>query len=1062
MSTNHQNLIGRITESINGGTINDFDLNQLARDYADACKRARQRLDQCSALLAQGNDYAALQVAETRPPLLDLLATLSFGQLDEWNDRCRELGLPITAAFSETAVDKLTALYDRPVNEQHPLYKEYRKMRMQRNDRAALQALNQILRRNPDDKTARGEFQRLEGKIRTELLRDLDKVLQTVQPDQVIELMGEIEQIGWSIPLDGEPVWGAAMEKRGQMETENARIRLREVVQELGEAHRLQDYYGAEGLETECRQLQEQFGLNLSGEEADIFATSSEWLEASRRQMQQDEQFQTAINAWHGKVQALEEKPHSGGIGRAQLLQEKAELVRLYKRAESFGRPLSEDIVKRTRRQSDSLTLAISRKAKLRNATLTLSGLAVLALMITSIFFTLRLRTERELVATLSELREQQQAIALGRFLDKIEEKRASYLLRPKVGSQAAVARQWLDEQHGLAERLDQISADLRRTAEGNFQGPALLRIAGWFETLDTMKSQMAPDLFAERGADVLRIRNDWESFLRGERIVRINAFEQALKHAEALGRELTFSAKPEDVAERLNDLVPLVAELRNMREQQFDHLIFPEAIADRLLALDERVLTYGAAKESWRQALVSLEQASHFTAYNQALEKVAQSQFARDRRVIAAKKIAGQTEVFENWRQSLLMPNEPQAWTAFLASRALVPSTPLPPERQRFLNLLAEERYPRNFIQDHPGEGRLLRRWMGLGMVDRTRGVIDVNLLWLVDSLRKEEGINDLFRAYLHQKIGDVMEFRRHQWGLHFSPAFVRDLEDLKRIAGPVTASQYTKPMEHLDSLLLPVHRFYAERSTISYHQQALAFLDLSERVLESHMRYVGYVDSDGELRLTEAVAEGRTLWGIANGGDQIHPIDINSSNGLEILSPVFIFSYNGQGEQELLKAVFQQTKFDLTDSINHQYLPPLAIAGLPTSPPTRLSEEGLGRDIDAIVQAERDRLTRVAELAAAEQRRAAALRAEADRQERLQFAERVRQAHGNFETLRALLLGRTDDDVRVALGSPNRSAVNQWYYYDAVREGARRQILQLEFHGGRVVRVIRGGSGQ
>lgn len=1059
MSNNHQQLIDRITEIVNGATVNEFDLNQLARDYADACKRARQRLDQCSALLSQGNDYAALQVAETRPPLLDLLATLSFGQLDEWTDRCRDAGLPVAAAFSETAVDKLSALYERPVNEQHPLYKEYRKMRMQRNDRGALQALDQILRRNPNDNTARGEFQRLEGKIRTELLRDLDKALQAAQSDRVVALMGEIEQIGWSNPLDGEPIWRAALEKRGQMETENARARLQEAVLELEEAHRQQDYYSAEGLEAECRQLRDEHVLNLGREEAETLANVGEWLEISRSQMQQEELFQAAINAWHGKVQALEEKPHSGGLGRKQLLQEKAELVRLYKRAESFGRPLSEDLVKRTRRQSDSLTLAISRKTKLRNATMALGGAAAVALIIGSIFFTLRLRTERELIATMSDLREQQQAMPLDRFLDEIEEERASYLRRPKVGAQAAVARQWLEEQHELAARLDEISADLRQAAEGNFQTPTLLRIAGWFDTLDTMKSAMAPDLFAQRGAEVLRIRNDWESFLHGERTVRIDAFEEVFNEAETLGQELTFAAPPEETARKLDQLKPLLAELHDQREQQFDHLTLPEAIADRFATLEERIADHESAEETWRQTLESLEQASDFITYKQALEKIALSRFARDGRVFAAKTMLEKTEVLENWHQALLMPDDPQGWAAFRASQALMPSTPLPPERQKFLNLLEEDRYPGNFAEKHKSEGQLLRRWMGAGMVDRDRGIIDVPLLWLVDTLRNETAINDLFRAYLHQQIAEVMSFRMQQWGLHFAPAFVQDLNELNRIAGQVNAAKYTEPMEHLDTLLLPIHRFYAERSEISYYQQAIAFLDLSKRALEGHMQFIGYVSPDGELDLAQPVPEGRTLWGLVEGDDQLRPISASSSNGLRVLSPVLIFSYNGQGEAELLQAVFQETEVDLTGPEHREYLPPLAIAGL-ASPPGGVDAEEEGQNIDAIVQAERERLMRQAEQRTAERRREAARQAEAVLRERQKLVEKVRQARGEFDTLRSLLAGRSYDDIRAALGNPDRSTTDEWFYYGAVRDGAIRRILQLEFHQGRIGRVTRGGS--
>ena len=48
--------------------------------YAQLCSDVERRLDLVATMLQKGSDYQALQVAEEDPPLLDLAASVSFGE----------------------------------------------------------------------------------------------------------------------------------------------------------------------------------------------------------------------------------------------------------------------------------------------------------------------------------------------------------------------------------------------------------------------------------------------------------------------------------------------------------------------------------------------------------------------------------------------------------------------------------------------------------------------------------------------------------------------------------------------------------------------------------------------------------------------------------------------------------------------------------------------------------------------------------------------------------------------------------------------------------------------
>ena len=69
-------------------------LEPLAAEYARLAQEAATRLDSCATMIAKGSEYQALQLAETEPVLLDLLAVLSFAEAREWAAFCAAQHLP--------------------------------------------------------------------------------------------------------------------------------------------------------------------------------------------------------------------------------------------------------------------------------------------------------------------------------------------------------------------------------------------------------------------------------------------------------------------------------------------------------------------------------------------------------------------------------------------------------------------------------------------------------------------------------------------------------------------------------------------------------------------------------------------------------------------------------------------------------------------------------------------------------------------------------------------------------------------------------------------------------
>ena len=84
---------------------------KLAQDYAELGRATSRRLEQCAIMIANGQDLQALQLAESHPPLLDMVTMLSFRQAKEWRGYCQQHNLPWAEPFYDKHVRVLNSTY---------------------------------------------------------------------------------------------------------------------------------------------------------------------------------------------------------------------------------------------------------------------------------------------------------------------------------------------------------------------------------------------------------------------------------------------------------------------------------------------------------------------------------------------------------------------------------------------------------------------------------------------------------------------------------------------------------------------------------------------------------------------------------------------------------------------------------------------------------------------------------------------------------------------------------------------------------------------------------------
>src|SRR5215475_7375144 len=118
-----ERLVRKISESL-GQPALEAQAPKLAQDFAELGRAASRRLEQCAVMIEAGQELQALQLAETPPPLLDVITLLSFRLAADWRAYCQGHGLPAVEPFFDKYVRLLNTAYGKGNTGENPFYKD--------------------------------------------------------------------------------------------------------------------------------------------------------------------------------------------------------------------------------------------------------------------------------------------------------------------------------------------------------------------------------------------------------------------------------------------------------------------------------------------------------------------------------------------------------------------------------------------------------------------------------------------------------------------------------------------------------------------------------------------------------------------------------------------------------------------------------------------------------------------------------------------------------------------------------------------------------------------------
>jgi len=296
--TSEQRLVNQIRELVSHSGIDNAALSEdLAEQFTDLSYAVNERLNKCEEYLKKGMRSEAVHEAQVAPPLLELVATLDFAELQTWRKLCLELEI---APFPELRLDVATRLRDECSTEEmlSPLLKQYRRLVHQGSRSEQIQVLRQIRELDPDNDVWLDNLAPLETE-ELELIIDATKA--ALRSENLAELASLYEEL-----TEPRRVVAAPADILEQVQQRLRRERRR---QAAGEGERLISAIDAAvdegkeetvaGLLAKWDRLQQYDDFHPVADMLAIARHARQWLETQQQQRAAEQQYAAALKQLH-------------------------------------------------------------------------------------------------------------------------------------------------------------------------------------------------------------------------------------------------------------------------------------------------------------------------------------------------------------------------------------------------------------------------------------------------------------------------------------------------------------------------------------------------------------------------------------------------------------------------------------------------------------------------------------------------------------------------------------------------------------------------------------------
>ena len=899
-------------------------LDTLAAEYAHWREDASRRLEACSAMLARGSEHSALELAEAEPPLLDLVAELSFAEEPQWLALCASHGLATGPLLDMRTVSAMDAVYAKGLSPNSPLYHEYRSAVTSRDDAKALHIIRTITKVNPSDSNARSELDRMLNKLMHAKLEDLRAALAKHEDEAVAEIVEDLEQVAPAEKLAAQAdyIRGLAVRKRVRLAGA-----MHEVPAVLAEMERLQQSGQWPQAAEKLQALDEQessLGLTLDAAQAARRDAVRQYVAASLV----DEQTQTRFIQAVEKLRIYGEQAATRCAGSSNLsLEEAKELQAKYDQfaheVKRFGRQIPEPAASSIA-SSEKVIYGVA--GGKRRAVLLRRGAvaAVVVLLVGAVLAwytrSSQIQSYREQLGT---LRTEGKVLAAQELIEKIQQKTLLNVQSdPDLQASLADAGRWVAAQMELRDQADAQIASIEKADVRSAEPIALhTKWTAASKLVSTLAPELAPPLNERLGV----LRRSFDSYYATVKAGQEAELRKALSEAEAKLAGISYD-KPIRVAQQaLLEARPLLEKL----ESAISHPVAALRPALDIITAGTDLLAKKKAFQLELDAIATSEagiQTAHTLAdYGSALNKLAAVRF---RELSIAQPVIKSLPTAEEAAARLLTGGDVDAWKAVQNDRGagatLRPKDVRPEEVAMLLALRDDPNLvdvwqwtlvsngqvknawsrgkPRETIVGgekryagplwNPDDRALAPTFVEVKLPDRgapvtVNGVAlsgasqlitslklgqmtdsagkawNVSMLEVLTQLAKSQTGSPLARGILMQQLGALTALRPFEWGRHYSPSLNADLARLESICQDRRLNTYEWMLPSTVARLeAKFSAFFSDIKGHDYFVEARRYRDLMTSVRDAGVRFAGYIDPDGKAHILPEAQSATELW--------------------------------------------------------------------------------------------------------------------------------------------------------------------------------------------------------
>ena len=154
--------------------------------------------------------------------------------------------------------------------------------------------------------------------------------------------------------------------------------------------------------------------------------------------------------------------------------------------------------------------------------------------------------------------------------------------------------------------------------------------------------------------------------------------------------------------------------------------------------------------------------------------------------------------------------------------------------------------------------------------------------LLGLLDTLLVDQSVDVLFKAFIHDKLCDILLPRGDQWGVPFSPWFIEDhdrLQEILRTPLKVTDWMNPEPFQALEENLVA---FYRDLNTRSYSAEANLYVNFLRDISSATHAFAGHIDELNQPRFIDEDNPPSSLWCLVLEQSEVEFQQFSGSNGI------------------------------------------------------------------------------------------------------------------------------------------------------------------------------------